>query len=545
MSQQEWENLASLLSLAVAAGAALVLWLGWIPNRWIESVESAFTKVARSRAICFVLIPLLSLALNGIITWHNGVPHPIIHDEFSYLLAADTFARGRLTNPTLPFFEHFETPHELMRPTFMSKYPPGQGIALAVGQITSGQPIVGVWLSTALATLAIYWMLLAFVPPSWALWGGIVAALHPLLVDWSRVYWGGSVAVLGGAMMLGAWGRLLIRPSICSSIVLGIGLIILANTRPYEGLIVSLPLLLVLVFTARRRRTKIVLPIAIVLAIGGLWMGYYNHRVTGHALRLPIVEYARQYDVYPKFWFLPTRPVPVYHNESTRWVHTIFEKGFYDDLRTWSGFAEISWLRIVDLVETNGRLAVLYIPLAVAIFDWRRRRVRWMLIALGICVLGLLAENFVQSHYEAPVTPLFLTLFVIGWQRLRASSPLAARAIAVGFLVGAGMADAQSIHRNRLYVEQQRFVDSAPVLQSGRHLIFVRYSPLHAFNDEYVFNRADLDTSPLIWARSFGPESDLPVAQRFGGRQVWLLNVAGKMDLQPYLMSIPEKKDGT
>ena len=218
MPQTEWENLASLLSIATAVVAfLLLLFLG---GTWLRRLENLFCRLASARLLCFVLIPALSFTLNIGIAFHRGIPRPLIHDEFSYLLAADTFAHGRLTNPTPLFFEHFETPQELVKPTRMSKYPPGQGLVIALGQIISGMPIVGVWISTAAACAAIYWMLLGFVARSWALTGGVMAAASPALLDWSQVYWGGSVAVLGGALLLGGWGRLMIRTSPGASILL-------------------------------------------------------------------------------------------------------------------------------------------------------------------------------------------------------------------------------------------------------------------------------------------------------------------------------------
>ena len=115
----------------------------------------------------------LVIALSGILTFLGCLvvnasrghdPIPEIHDEHAYLLAGDTFAHCRLTNPPHPVWKSLETFHQLQRPTYQAKYPPGQGLFLALGQVLTGRPIVGVWISCSLFVSALCWMLWRWEP---------------------------------------------------------------------------------------------------------------------------------------------------------------------------------------------------------------------------------------------------------------------------------------------------------------------------------------------------------------------------------------------
>src|SRR5271157_919156 len=214
----------------------------FVRPRWLDQVLDSEVRPV------FIVVAAAMLA-RGLLLPIAGIPEPRVDDEFANLLAADTFCHLRLTNPTPASWEHFETFHVNVRPTYHSMYPVAQGLVLAFGQRLFRQPWIGVYLSTALLCGAICWALQAFVPPVWALIGGLLAVARIALFGyWVNSYWGGSVAALGGALAIGAVVRVFdpgrtSRSRTHLACVFALALLILATSRPYEGLAFSLPLL--------------------------------------------------------------------------------------------------------------------------------------------------------------------------------------------------------------------------------------------------------------------------------------------------------------
>ena len=536
-------------------GAGVLLALQFVFPQSSERISRLTSKIvtplALRRFLCGFLLFCTVIALRVALLPRLPVPVPGIHDEFSYLLMGDTFAHGRLSNPSHPMWISFETFHVNWFPRYASMYPSGQGFVLAIGEWL-GNPWIGVLLSCAAMCVVIYWMLLAWLPPRWALLGGSIAWLKFGIASyWVNSYWGGAVAATGGALLLGAVARLLSRPRTRDAILFALGLAILANSRPYEGLIFSLPSVFVLarwlfqksVAAQPNRWRAVALPITAILLLTAMFMGFYNWRLSGNPLLFPNALNVRTYHTAPMFLFQASKPEIHYNNQQFEDFYNGWEREEYD--HSWQSVKCLSWLKSVRFFSAFAWWGML-LALPASFFVIRDRRMGLAWVTLGFVAVGTYLIVWSNAHYAAPVTCLLILLYLqslrhlrlMRWKRWRWGAIFARTSVLLLLVDTAGAVmrkDCDTFYWtcqgdvSRLTI--QRKLEALP----GKHLVMVRSTDDHNIHDDWVYNGAEIDSAKVLWAREINPEQDAKLLKYFGDRKVWLVTPdTDNTFLEPY-----------
>ena len=470
-------------------------------------------------------------------------PTPFLHDEFSNLLVADTLRHGRLANPSPAVWQPFQSFHILVNPAYASKYPLGPGALLALGWSLSGSPATGIWLGAALCAAAMTWAAGGCLPRRWAVLAGLLLALHPSVHrEWSLSFVNGYLTAAASGLVAGAILRLRKRHRAIDCVILGAGVSGLALTRPFEGLLFTISAALLLLFWWRRlpvgaqlkRVARISLwaagPVACTFAL----IAAHNQATTGKVTQLAYQLHEVKYGVAPLSIF-QSEKVP----EMSQWpadappTFRSFHYGWsIDSYRKRNHFA--GWCGAVAerLYVVAHFWGWIFCLVAVMMLSHRGKAFRPMAAVIAV---ALLAGTFVPwyfAHYFAPSLVWLVILTTAGFRHIitrtatdRASVRLCFVTLLLVQSIMMTREVVQAIARPIIWSDQrQRLVDDLTQC-GGQHLILVRYHANHNVHHEWVYNGADLENSPVVWARSWRPDLDERLLSHYRGRSVWLLQL--------------------
>lgn len=238
-----------------------------------------------------------------LVTWFwGGLDLPgAVHDERSYLVQARLLASFSWSAPTPPVPIFWEMAHIFVEPALFSKYPPGHAPLLVPGVWLGMEGLMPVLLAALSAGLVF-----ALARRLGGVWVGLITwgiwTAAPQMLAWHATYFSQVTTTplwLVAVTALVAW-RERERPWLLAVIVVAVAW--LGITRPVTGMALGLPIAVVVLHTAFKRRSlagwkRSAALGALVCAI----IPYWAWTTMGSPTQLPYVEYSRTY--FP--WDLP------------------------------------------------------------------------------------------------------------------------------------------------------------------------------------------------------------------------------------------------
>jgi hypothetical protein len=516
----------NILELLLIAGFTVAWSRGWRPRRTHMPQLRRPALVATGLALGFLALRLALLPI-------MSVPVPVVTDEFSHLLLADTLLHGRVANPVHPFWPHFESIHILMRPHYVSAYFPGQAVWLAAGRLVIGSAWAGVLAESVGFLIALYWMLRGWMPSRWALFGVLLAGLRFAISSyWINAYHGGFLSAIGGALVAGAFARLRKRPSLWHGSVFGLGLAILASTRPVEGALYSLPFAAILAWDFRRNALALAIS-AIPLAICAAALGAYFSHVTGSPFLTAYQINQKTYGWPMTLAFLKPTVVENHNIEFARYYD--YEMSEHQRVDGPIHFLQFLTFRMQEYWRFFLG-PVLSVPLIMLGRVWRGRKM--LLIGATGGLFAVLIEGGASPHYLAPAAAILIAIVVECCRHLRASRvhivkflPFAMALVLTMRIAaqGLGLLYTQPLNFQSWCCRVQGNHNKARIAADlhaipGNHLVFVRTKTDEHNLLQWIYNDAEIDQSSVVWARDLGADRNAELARYYAGRQVWMVD---------------------
>jgi hypothetical protein len=260
-----------------------------------------------------------------------------------------------------------------------------------------------------------------------------------------------------------------------------------------------------------------------------------NKVVTGSWTTLPEMLSQYQYGV-PAALTFQSNPVPHLDLTPQQALDYKMQLSFHTGPET-----PVSYLQRLEYRVRYYRfffLPPLYLALAFFLVTIREFRFAWVALTLLLFSLGVNFFPAFQLHYIAAVTCLFVLVSVTGLQRLnRAAARLIVLFCVAHFLFwygahvfdDAGFSLAMRPYEtwdaiNHANPERRIYVARQLARIPGKLLVFVRYSPRHIFQDEWVYNAADIDAARIVWARDLGEPENEALRGYYPDRAAWLLD---------------------
>jgi hypothetical protein len=385
---------------------------------------------------------------------------------------------------------------------------------------------------------------------------------------WTNTYHtAGALAAVGGALVLGALPRLMKTARLSYALLMAAGIVLLIFTRPYEGVLLCLPVAVALGHWALKGKNRpaplvlvrrAVLPLALVAAALA-WLGYYDYRAFGNPLTLPYSVDRAQYAVAPYYVWQKPHPEPAYRHPEMRRFYYDSEMVVYYHEHSLLGYPLVTLVKVWTAVIFFAGYALLP-PLIMFRRVFLDRRIRFLVQSVLVLMAGMLIMIYMIPHYLAPFTIAFYAIGLQAMRHLRVWRPedkpvgtaLVRFCVLLCFVLGGLRAFSAPLHlpvaewpasnwSTLWYGPDVYGTDRAHVVNEleshpGLQLALVRTSPNRNVLDQWIYNGADLNTARVLWAYDMGTAQNAELMRQYPGRTAWIIDLATEpATVTPYI----------